>query len=149
MRDKLIVYLIGSLRNPKVPKLAQEIRALGFDVFDDWYAAGPEADDKWRDYEKKRGHSYKEGLQGLAADHVFQFDKKHLELCHIAVLQLPAGKSRHLELGWALGLGKKGYILLDRPDRWDVMYKFATAVCNNFKELETELKKLEQGTSNR
>ena len=35
------VYLIGSLRNPKVPKIAEKIRALGFEVFDDWFAAGP------------------------------------------------------------------------------------------------------------
>jgi len=56
------VYLIGSLRNPAVPELANTIRALGYDVFDDWYAAGPEADDKWRDYEKARGHTYKQAL---------------------------------------------------------------------------------------
>ena len=136
------VYLIGSLRNPEVPKLANKIRELGFEVFDDWYAAGPEADDKWRDYEKARGHTYREALKGLAADHVYQFDRKHLKACDIAILYLPAGKSGHLELGWAIGKGKRGYILLDNPERWDVMYQFADGVFHNFEELEEELKRI-------
>ena len=141
------IYLIGSLRNPEVPKIANRIRELGFEVFDDWYAAGPEADDKWRDYEKARGHTYKEALKGLAADHVYRFDLKHLNECDIAVLYLPAGKSGHLELGYAIGKGKKGYILLDNPERWDVMYLFADGVFHNFEELKKELEKIKDKPS--
>lgn len=136
------IYLIGSLRNPETPKLAKRMRELGFEVFDDWYAAGPEADDKWRDYEKERGRTYKEALAGLAANHVFEFDKKHLDECDIAVLCLPAGRSGHLELGYVIGRGKKGYILHDNPERWDVMYLFADGVFLSFKELAEELKRL-------
>lgn len=144
MRKKLKVYLIGSLRNPEVPKLAQKLRALGFDVFDDWYAAGPEADDKWRDYEKGRGHTYQQALLGYAADHVYRFDLKHLDDCDIAILMLPAGKSGHLELGYIIGQGKPGYILLDNPERWDVMYLFAKGVFNSFWELKRELQKVQR-----
>lgn len=129
------IYLIGSLRQPIVPQIAQRLRAAGHEVFDDWYAAGPQADDCWRDYEKARGHSYVEGLQGHAARHVWEFDKYHLERCDTAVLALPAGKSGHLELGWVLGQGKDGFILLDTPERWDVMYLFATAVCETLPSL--------------
>lgn len=144
-RKKIKVYLIGSLRNPEVPKLAEKIRELGFEVFDDWYAAGPEADDKWRDYEKARGHTYKEALKGFAADHVYKFDLKHLNECDIAVLHLPTGKSGHLELGYVIGKGKISYILLDNPERWDVMYLFARGVFNSFEELKEELKKYLRG----
>lgn len=143
-KKKIKIYLIGSLRNPETPKIAQEIRRLGFIVFDDWYAAGPEADDKWRDYEKARGHTYREALKGLAANHVYQFDLKHLNECDIAILYLPAGKSGHLELGYAIGKGKRGYILLDNPERWDVMYLFAHGVFHSFKELEKELRKIKK-----
>ena len=143
-RKKLKLYLIGSLRNPEIPKMAQEIRKLGFIVFDDWYAAGPEADDKWRDYEKARGHTFLEGLKGLAADHVFRFDKKHLEECDVAVLYLPAGRSGHLELGYVIGQGKPGYILLDNPERWDVMYLIARGVFHNLNELKRELRKIKR-----
>lgn len=141
-KKKLKIYLIGSLRNAEVPKMAMDLRRLGFDVFDDWYAAGPEADDKWRDYEKARGHTFKEALAGFAADHVYRFDLKHLNDCDIAVLCLPAGKSAHLELGYVIGQGKPGYILIDNPERWDVMYLFASEVFHSFKELKSALKAL-------
>ena len=135
-----MIYLIGSLQNPQVPEIANEIRkATGEEVFDDWYAAGPEADDYWRDYEKSRGRSYKEGLQGLAARHVFDFDLQHLNRSTRGVLILPAGRSGHLELGYIIGQGKPGYILLDNPDRWDVMYRFAT-VCFTQEELIENLR---------
>jgi hypothetical protein len=144
-----MVYLIGSLRNPQVPIIANEIRAAGHVVFDDWYAAGPEADDKWRDYEVARGRSFKDSLSGFAARNVFNFDKTHLTRADVVVLVLPAGKSGHLELGWALGQGKPGYILLDTPDRWDVMYQFATGVVTNVEELLRELAKNPLGVDNR
>jgi len=131
-----MIYLIGSLRNPAVPEVAQKMRAVGIDVFDDWYSAGPEADDKWRDYEKGRGHSYLQALEGFAANHVFEFDRTHLDRSTGVVLLLPAGKSGHLELGYAIGRGKSGYILLEEGvERWDVMYQFATGIFNNLDDL--------------
>ena len=133
----MTVYIIGSLRQPRVTEVAAELREHGYDCFDDWHAAGPEADDYWRDYEKARGHSYKQALEGWAARHVFAFDKHHLDRCSAAVLVLPAGKSGHLELGYMLGRGKLGYILLEQqdPERFDVMYQFADGVAGDIDEL--------------
>lgn len=129
MTDQLI-YLIGSLRNPRITEIGNTLRALpGFSVFDDWVAAGPEADDYWQAYEKARGHTFVEALNGWAAHHVYFFDKEHLDRADIVILVLPAGKSGHLELGYAIGKGKIGYIVLDsEPERYDVMYKFADRV---------------------
>lgn len=127
------LYLIGSLRNPRVPELAVELRSrvAGLEVFDDWHAAGQHADDCWRDYEKGRGRSYLQALDGYAVKHVFEFDRLHLERCDMACLVLPAGKSGHLELGFMRGRGKPAFILLDDPERWDAMYLFATAVVDS------------------
>ena len=61
------IYLIGSLRNPEVPLISDKLRKEGYEVFDDWYAAGEKADDNWRDYEQQRGRTYVEALSGLAA----------------------------------------------------------------------------------
>lgn len=135
-----MIYLIGSLRNPEVPRIAATLRETGIEVFDDWYAAGEHADDAWRDYEKGRGRSYTEALSGLAADHVFQFDLFHLNRATTAILVLPCGRSGHLELGYAIGGGKSGYVLLDVPDRWDVMYKFATKVTTELQEIVDEIR---------
>lgn len=139
------VYLIGSLRNPDIPLIGQAIRGIGHEVFDDWMAAGPTADDCWRDYERLRGRTYIEALQGHAARHVFEFDKHHLDTSDAAVLILPAGKSGHLELGYMIGRGKPGYILLDESSgagdfRYDVMYRFATRVVETLDDLLGELK---------
>ena len=123
------IYLIGSLRNERVPQTAAALRKAGFDVFDDWYAAGPEADDYWQKYEKSRGHTFAEALDGYAARHVFEFDKHHLDRCDAGVLLMPAGKSGHLELGYIMGTGKPGFILIDKePERFDVMYRFAQSI---------------------
>ncbi len=130
------LYLIGSLRNPGIPAIATQLRDAGHVVFDEWYAAGSLADDAWRDYEQGRGWTYQQAIRhSLAAQHVFLFDYMHLQRCDAAVLILPAGRSGHLELGWAIGQGKKGYILLDDPERFDVMYKFATDVYTTVDEL--------------
>lgn len=136
------VYLIGSLRNDKIPAIGACLRDVGFEVFDDWYAAGPEADDYWKQYEEARGHDYAEALKGHAAEHVFEFDKHHLDTSDLAILVLPAGRSGHLELGYMVGAGKPGYILHDNPERWDVMYRFATGVFFSDKEMYDALQAL-------
>lgn len=129
-------YLIGSLRNPDVAFCANKLRKEGIQIFDSWFSAGPLADDSWRDHEKLKGHSFQEALRGSAAQHVFHFDKFHLDLCAGAILMCPAGKSGHLELGYMLGRGKPGFIYLPgEPERFDVMYNFATAVCTSFEAL--------------
>jgi hypothetical protein len=136
--DKMtpIIYLIGSLRNPEIPYIGNRLRALGFEVFDDWFAGGKIADDEWQAYETVRENSYQTALNGYAAKHVFDFDYYHLNRATIGLLILPGGKSSHLELGYMLGQGKPGYVLFDQvPDRYDVMYKFATGVFFNPEEM--------------
>jgi hypothetical protein len=136
------LYVIGSLRNKRVPFIAQGLRSSNLEVFDDWYAAGPEADDYWKEYEQGRGRTYTEALAGRAATNVFRFDKANLDRCDAALLVLPAGRSGHLELGYVAGTGKPTFILLDDPDRWDVMYRFATRVCASLEELADAVSKV-------
>ena len=133
------VYLIGSLRNPAIPTIAARLRDVGVEVFDDWFAAGPDADDIWRDYEKARGRTYTQALEdGWHASHVWEFDKGHLDSADAGVLVLPCGRSGHLELGYLIGQKKPGYILLDNPDRWDIMYLFARRVFTSLDDLVGE-----------
>lgn len=137
------IYLIGSLRNPNVRELANQLRELSFDVFDDWHSAGPQADDIWQEYEQQRGHSYLQALQNLPAQHAFGFDLKHLQRADIGVMLMPTGKSCHLELGYMLGQGKLGYVLFDKePERWDLMYRFATGLFMDRASLFAELKSI-------
>jgi hypothetical protein len=142
------VYIIGSLRNPEIPKIGNALRDIGLDVFDDWHGGGPEADDKWQEYEGIRGRSYKEALRGYAAQQVFNFDKLHLDRVDGVVMVMPAGRSGHLEFGYARGLGKPGYILFDKvPERYDVMYNFATDVFFSVDELIQHLNPIPENKS--
>lgn len=135
-----LIYLIGSLRNPEIPVIGNYLRSKGFEVFDDWFAAGPIADDSWQKYEEARGHSSAEALKGHASKHIFAFDFFHLNRADMAVLALPAGKSGHLELGYTIGKGKPGYILYDKePDRWDQMYQFSNGIFYDKESLGDEL----------
>lgn len=129
------IYLIGSLRNPNIPIVANHLRAEAHDVYDEWYCTSEDADDWWRDYEIARGRTFLQALYGWHAKQVREMDKRHLDRATCGVLVMPAGKSGHLELGYLLGQGKPGYILLDKqPERFDVMLGFAKVV-NNLPDL--------------
>ena len=147
--EKKVIYMIGSLKNEKIPHIAKEIRAISksFEVFDDWFSPGPEADDYWRKFEKVRGSTYKQALDNYAAKHIFEFDKFHIDRADIGILVMPAGKSGHMELGYLVGRGKPCFILFDKePERWDIMVIFSKQnggnVCFSFEELKEELSKL-------
>jgi len=134
------VYVIGALKCERVIEAADYLRSCGYEVFDDWYSPGPETDQYWQEYEQERGRSFIEALDGYHAWHVFNFDRTHLHRCDAVVLVLPCGKSGHLEFGYVKGLGKPGFIFLDKePERWDVMYRFADKVVGTFGDLEDAL----------
>jgi hypothetical protein len=133
------------LRNKEVPTIASSLRSTlsEWEIFDDWYSAGPEADDYWKAYELLKGHGYIQALDGYAADHVFRFDKHHLDTSSAAILVLPAGRSGHLELGYMAGRGAYTAILLTpeyEAERFDVMYKFADRVTYSIDEIKDDLK---------
>lgn len=142
-RTKTHIYLVGALKNEKIPHLALTLRKEGYEVFAEWHNPGPEADMFWQEHEKLKGSSYKEALAGSHVENVFYYDQAYIDLSDIVVLVMPAGKSGHLELGYAAGSGKKTFILLDKePDRYDVMPRFANAICNDVAELIEELRRL-------
>lgn len=135
-----MIYLCGSLRHNRVREVAAALRAHRLEVFDDWHAAGPEADDIWQKYEIERGRTFREALYGKHARNVFEYDKRNLDAASAGVMVMPAGKSGHMELCYLIGQGKPGYILLEQePERWDIMYRFATNVFYWTDELIKEL----------
>lgn len=131
------VYLIGSLSNPKVQELDLILRKAGIKAFSQWMAAGPEADQHWKNYGKAMGWSYTETLHSDFVQTAFNFDYKHMQESDACILVMPAGKSAHCEFGWFIGSGRKGYILFDgEPDRPDLMPpNLATKIFFNVEEL--------------
>lgn len=137
------IYVIGSLRNPRITEIANKIQQLDIEAFADWHQPGPEADDFWKKYSQDRGWTYEQALKSHGADQIFEFDKHHLDRTDAAVLIAPAGKSAHCELGYTIGRSKPGFYLFPdgepQLDRWDVMVKFATKIFFSVDDLLAEL----------
>ena len=122
------IYLVGSLKDPEFPHVADRLREEGHEVFDDWRGGGHDGDQRWHMYElNERCRNYVEALHSPFATNNFNFDKHHLDRCDVAIAvcklgKLP-GRSSVAELTyvrWALG--RRTYILLNgEPDEWDLM----------------------------
>ena len=65
----------------------------------------------------------------------FDADFAAMEKADTFVLVLPCGKSAHLELGWAIGAGKRTAILLEDPVEPELMYRMADHLSPSVHEL--------------
>ena len=118
------VYLVGSLSDTMVPLVANYLRSRGYDAFDSWYAAGPEADMKHYEWARNNGWSLAQTLSGHAAQNIFRFDTHHIQTSQAVVSVGLPGKSASWELGFAHGMRIPTYIFHYKgadPDRLDVM----------------------------
>jgi hypothetical protein len=94
---------------------AQSVRAKG----SDW----ERVDEYLRMIEHPRA------LDGFAAD----FDA--MQHADTFVMVLPCGKSAHLELGWAVGAGKRTAILLEDPIEPELMYRMVDHLATSLPDL--------------
>jgi hypothetical protein len=79
---------------------------------------------------------YLEGLKHPVAEAGFRSDFDAMERADTFVLVLPCGRSAHLELGWAIGAGKRTAILLDGPQVTpELMYKMVDFIATDAFEL--------------
>lgn len=138
-----LIYVMGSLSNPAVPAWGRWLREQDWDAFDDWYAAGPDADVRWREYERARGRTMQAALKGRSARQTFGFDAFHLNIADAGLLVLPAGKSGHMELCYLMWSRQKPTaILMTDPDppKWDQMYPLLDcSILSNTEELTSWL----------
>lgn len=122
------IYVASSWRNLLQQGVVHTLRAAGFDVYDfqnppngagfGWEQATlpPYADNVALD-DYRRALDHPRAVEGFNAD----FDA--MKAADIFVLVLPCGRSAHLELGWAIGAGKRTAILLEDPCTPELMYK--------------------------
>lgn len=116
---------------------AIDLRASGHEVFVDWFGGGPKADEHWRDTQIALGHNMREAIEGSYAQNILAYDERWMEWAECVVVVEPAGKSGHMELVHFLKDGKPGYLYfpLGDPDRWDVMFGWATKIVYTMEEL--------------
>jgi hypothetical protein len=109
------IYVASSWRNPWQPATVKLLRALGHEVYDfrepttgtrgfSWRDIDPD----WKDWTPSQ---YRANLDHPISQAGFLSDMNALRFASACVLVLPCGSSAHLELGYAIGAGKKTSVL--------------------------------------
>lgn len=136
------IYVASSWRNLMQAAVVHTLRAAGHEVYD---FKNPHPGDNgfsWRsidpNWENWTPAEHVEGLQHQIAQAGFKNDMDALRECEACVLVLPCGRSAHLELGWAVGAGKKTYVLEIEPIEPDLMYLMCDKIFTTFDQLLEE-----------
>lgn len=117
------IYVASSWRNRHQPALMHVLRAAGLDAYDFRHPEGATGF-AWREVmpnytpgsNEVLPSDYITGMAHPRAREGFDSDMAALRRADTCVLVLPCGRSAHLELGWAVGAGKRTAVLLDSPD---------------------------------
>lgn len=140
------IYVASSWRNNFQQAVVHILRAAGFEVYDFQNPPGGKGF-AWDDVELEHSKSlhnritevldvantseYLAALQHPRAIEGFKSDFDAMEWADTFVLVLPCGRSAHLELGWAVGAGKRTAILLEDPCTPELMYKMVDHLSPN------------------
>jgi hypothetical protein len=141
------VYVASSWRNPMQPGVCAVLKAAGIDHYD--FRNPPDgAGFSWREVK----HADIPGIKAKVADwenvdeylrmvahpravEGFRADFEAMQRADTFVMVLPCGKSAHLELGWAVGAGKRTIILLEDPVEPELMYRMVDEMVTSIFDL--------------
>lgn len=147
------VYVASSWRNTMQPAVCAVLGAAGIDHYDfrnppggtgfSWREvkpdyAGPRIGTdgiraKGTDWEPVE--QYLRMIEHPRAAEGFEADFAAMKRADTFVMVLPCGKSAHLELGWAVGHGKRTAILLEDPVEPELMYLCADYLTDSVGDL--------------
>jgi hypothetical protein len=140
------IYVASSWRNRYQPEVVESLREHQFEVYDfrhpapgDEGFAWAEIDPAWQSWAPEQ---YLEALQHPLAQVGFAQDRLALQMADITVLVLPCGRSAHLELGYAVGVGQRTAVLMLESCEAELMYLLADRVCLSMDELLAWLQEL-------
>lgn len=142
------VYVASSWRNDRQPAVIEALFAAGIDSYDfknpeggtgfSWKQVKTDTPSalvaaKGSDWEQV--DEYLRMVNHPTAIAGFEADFAAMRRADTFVLVLPCGKSAHLELGWAVGAGKRTTILLEDPCEPELMYRMVDFMTHSLDEL--------------
>lgn len=133
------VYVASSWRCSRQPQVVQVLRGAGHEVYD---FKNPKAGEhgfgwsqidsnwqRWTAAEQVRAYDHPSAVRGL------KFDFDAMKACEALVMVQPCGRSAALELGWAIGAGKKTIVLMDEGQEPELMLRLADHLCLTIEEV--------------
>ena len=147
------IYVASSWKNDRQPSVVDYLREAGHEVYDfrnphpgDLGFHWSEIDKNWENWTVPE---YLLALDHPIADGGFRSDFEAMKWAEAFILVLPCGRSSHLELGWAIGMGKPTCILLADEVEPELMYKLVDKVAGDLHSVNSwlMLRELSRGSS--
>jgi hypothetical protein len=141
-REKFKIYVASSWRNPYQPKVVEELRRLGHEVYDFRNPRDGDNGFHWSEvdplWEYWTPEEYVKCLSHPIAEKGFKSDFDAMKWADVCVMVLPCGRSANTEAGWMKGIGKKVFVYMPISQEPELMYKIYDDI---FTELD-DLKKI-------
>jgi hypothetical protein len=132
------IYVASSWRNDMQPVVVSELRRRGHQVFDFRDASAGVSPFRWTDgnADDSGWSPVEQQVAWMRSDvrAAFHRDMSALSQSEATLLVAPAGRSAHLELGWAAAAHQKTAVLLAEGQP-ELMYGMVDAVCTSVSEL--------------
>lgn len=133
------VYVASSWRNRFHGGTVEVLRAAGIDCYDFRNPAPGVAGFSWSeidpDWEAWTADQYVAALEHPIAVEGYRRDFEAMQRADTFVLVLPCGRSAHLELGWAVGAGKRTCILTKDGEEPELMAKMVDHIATSTMDL--------------
>ena len=131
------LYVASSWRNPLYDSVIERVTAESISHYDFKNPPGrtgfawSEIDPDWQAWSARR---YIELLNHPIAQAGYASDMDAMDAADVFLLVLPAGRSAHLELGWAAGSGRSTIILTRDGEEPELMAKMADLITDSLDE---------------
>jgi hypothetical protein len=132
------VYVASSWRNPMQEAVVKIIEAAGIECYDFKNPHGgtgfswSDIDPNW---EAWSAEEYVRLLEHPVAIKGYESDFNAMQKADTFVLVLPCGRSAHLELGWAVGQGKRTCILTRDGEEPELMARMVDHIATDVMDL--------------
>lgn len=128
------IYVASSWRNLLQPAIVLALRRCGHDVYDFKNPAPGNKGFAWSsidpNWQKWTPEEYRKALQHPLSFEGYGHDIAALKACDACVLVLPSGRSASWEFGYAMGQGKRGYVVQLDTVEPELMYREATIIAS-------------------
>lgn len=124
------IYVASSWHNFFQPAIVHALRECGHEVYDFRHPVPDNTGFRWSDidpnWQKWTAQQYRAALDHPIARDGYGHDITALRGCDAVVFVLPCGRSASWEFGYAMGQGKRGYVLQLEAQEPELMFREAT-----------------------